>query len=89
MVNILNENQSQLSERFAAPVRDRFSETEHSRSENGLPLINGALANLECTLRNSYDGGDHTIYVGEIENVHLADGNPLLHFRGEYKAIES
>lgn len=84
VVNILSENQEYISALFAAPVPDKFSQTEHTVSKNGLPMIHGALANLECDLRYSYDGGDHTIYVGEIENVHLEDGKPLLHFRGAY-----
>jgi len=88
VVNILSEEQEELSERFAAPIDDKFSETEYTKSANGLPLINGALANLECRLVHSYEGGDHTIYVGEIENVTLAGGNPLIHFRGDYKQIE-
>jgi flavin reductase (DIM6/NTAB) family NADH-FMN oxidoreductase RutF len=87
VVNILQEGQAELSERFAAPLPDRFSETGHVETAGGLPLLKGALANLECSLRHSYDGGDHTIYVGEVERVHLADGRPLLHFRGEYKKI--
>lgn len=88
IVNILSQDQAGLSERFAAPLPDRFSETGHLETENGLPLLKGALANLECSLRYSYDGGDHTIYVGEVKRIHLADGQPLLHFRGEYKRIE-
>jgi flavin reductase (DIM6/NTAB) family NADH-FMN oxidoreductase RutF len=84
VVNILSEDQAHISERFAAPIEDRFGPTECFESESGLPMIAGALANLECRLRYSYDGGDHTIYVGEIENAAVADGNPLLHFRGSY-----
>jgi flavin reductase (DIM6/NTAB) family NADH-FMN oxidoreductase RutF len=88
VVNILHEGQEELSERFAAPIDDKFSETEYTKSAKGLPLINDALANLECRLVHSYEGGDHTIYVGEIENVFIKEGNPLIHFRGDYKGIE-
>jgi flavin reductase (DIM6/NTAB) family NADH-FMN oxidoreductase RutF len=86
-VNILNENQTELSERFSAPIEDRFSETEYYNSTGGLPLLNGALAGMECRLVHSYSGGDHTIYVGEIEAAYIEDGKPLLHFRGEYDRI--
>jgi len=87
-VNVLSENQTELSERFSAPIEDRFSSTEYRSGASGLPLLNGALANLECRLRQSYEGGDHTIYVGEIESVSLNEGQPLLHFRGDYKRME-
>src|ERR1041384_2910231 len=53
-VNILSEEPSELSERFSAPIEDRFSETEYHQNESGLPLLNGALANLECRLVHSY-----------------------------------
>ncbi len=86
-VNILSEDQTELSERFSAPIEDRFSATEYYYGANGLPLLNGALAGMECRLVHSYSGGDHTIYVGEIEAAYVEDGKPLLHFRGEYDRI--
>ncbi len=86
-VNILGETQTELSERFSAPIEDRFSETEYHDGAGGLPLLNGALANMECRLMHSYSGGDHTIYVGEIEAAFFNEGKPLLHFRGEYDRI--
>jgi flavin reductase (DIM6/NTAB) family NADH-FMN oxidoreductase RutF len=86
-VNILREDQAELSERFSAPVEDKFGSTEYHESPDGLPLLNGALANLECRLVHSYDGGDHTVYVGEVENAAMFGGQPLLHFRGDYKRI--
>ncbi len=88
VVNILSQEQEELSERFAAPIDDKFSETEYTKGEMGLPMINGALANMECRLVHSYEGGDHTIYVGEIENISISEGKPLVHFRGDYKGVE-
>lgn len=86
-VNVLSEGQAELSERFSAPIEDRFSSTEYRTGTSGLPLLNGALANLECRLAHSYEGGDHTVYIGEVENVAVTDGSPLLHFRGDYQGI--
>jgi flavin reductase (DIM6/NTAB) family NADH-FMN oxidoreductase RutF len=87
-VNILREDQAELSERFAAPIEDRFSATGCVIGVSGLALIDGALANLECSLVESVAAGDHMIYVGEVEHVTLAGGAPLLHFRGEYSRLE-
>jgi flavin reductase (DIM6/NTAB) family NADH-FMN oxidoreductase RutF len=87
-VNILHEDQAELSERFAAPIEDRFSAVGCVIGASGLALIGGALVNLECALVESIVAGDHTIYVGEVEHVTLADGAPLLHFRGEYGRLE-
>jgi flavin reductase (DIM6/NTAB) family NADH-FMN oxidoreductase RutF len=88
VVNILREDQEHVSELFAAPVPDRFSEARYIESQHGVPVIEGALANLECDLRYSHEGGDHTIYVGEITDAHMSDdGAPLIHFRGGYQKL--
>jgi flavin reductase (DIM6/NTAB) family NADH-FMN oxidoreductase RutF len=50
-------------------------------------MLTDALATLECRITFSYHGGDHSIFVGQVENVNVAEGSPLLYFRGEYGAI--
>jgi flavin reductase (DIM6/NTAB) family NADH-FMN oxidoreductase RutF len=52
--------------------------------ESGTPVLQNALANLDCSVVNAYDGGDHTIFVGEVREVIVAEGAPLLYFRGRY-----
>lgn len=86
-VNILANNQKNLSEQFATPLPDKFANVRYYESSTGVPLLNGALANLECRLKHSYDGGDHTIFVGEVENATLNEGDPLLHFLGNYESL--
>ena len=41
---------------------------EHELTDNGTPLLNGCLASMECSVKEMYEGGDHTIFVGQIEN---------------------
>ena len=89
VVNILRENQQNLSNHFASTSDDKFAGVEYRAGIAEIPVLAGALANLECRLRDSYDGGDHTIYVGEIENAIVNDGNPLLYFHGNYREIEN
>ncbi|HEX8637330.1 MAG TPA: flavin reductase family protein [Pyrinomonadaceae bacterium] len=89
VVNILSENQQNLSNHFALPSDDKFAGVDFRAGIEEIPVLNGALVNLECRLRNSYEGGDHTIYVGEIENAVVNDGNPLLYFHGNYREIEN
>jgi flavin reductase (DIM6/NTAB) family NADH-FMN oxidoreductase RutF len=50
-------------------------------------VLHGALAYLECRLRTAEDAGDHTIFIAEVEDVVVRDGDPLLFFRGKYRAI--
>ncbi|MDQ1745933.1 MAG: flavin reductase [Frankiaceae bacterium] len=53
----------------------------------GAPLLDGSLAWLEFRTWATYDGGDHTIVVGEVVGMELgADGEPLLYFRSSYRA---
>jgi flavin reductase (DIM6/NTAB) family NADH-FMN oxidoreductase RutF len=46
--------------------------------------LDGTIANLECRLVFAYEGGDHTIFIGEIEKAIVREGKPLLYFQGNY-----
>jgi flavin reductase (DIM6/NTAB) family NADH-FMN oxidoreductase RutF len=83
-VNILEEDQELMSRRFASKDDDRFNGTAYRESADGTPLIEGALATLECRVVHAYPGGDHTIIVGEVESTSVGDGRPLAYFRGGY-----
>ena len=87
VVNILDQTQVELSERFASPIPEKFEDVEISLNIDGLPVLSGCLANLECRTSQSFEGGDHTIFVGEIENVSIGEGDPLLYFRSDYRQI--
>jgi flavin reductase (DIM6/NTAB) family NADH-FMN oxidoreductase RutF len=84
IVNILNADQRDLSEQFAAPAADKFRDREFEAGLEGIPRLKTALAAIECRLNAAHDGGDHTIFVGLVEHVTARDGDPLLYFRGEY-----
>ena len=87
VVNFLRSSQSDLSERFAAQLSDKFEGLDFRHGIDGVPILEGCIANLECLLSNSYDGGDHTIFVGEVENVEIGDGEPLIYFHSNYGSI--
>ena len=86
-VNILAEGQEDLSARFASRDVDRFNGIECAEGACGSPLIEGALAHIECRVVAAHPGGDHTIYVGEVESTRVNDGNPLAYFRGRYSRL--
>jgi len=54
------------------------------RTAHGTPVLHGALAYLECSLRHAEDAGDHTIFIAEVEDVVVREGEPLLYFRRRY-----
>ena len=91
-INVLSEHQRAISEHYAQPDRDparaeqeagaRFDRTPH-----GTPVLQGALAYLECRLQSAQDAGDHTIFIAEVEDVVVRSGKPLLYFQAGYRAI--
>lgn len=88
VVNILREGDAAISERFASLHEDKFAGIDITPGLDGVPIINGALAVLECRVKFSYHGGDHSIFVGEVLNVKVDNGKPLLYFRSHYGRFE-
>ena len=88
VVNVLNEEQARLSEHFASHIADKFDGIEYSETEDGIPILDDALVNLECRLVYMHEGGDHTIFVGEIQKAKVKDGKPLLYFHRNYRKLE-
>jgi flavin reductase (DIM6/NTAB) family NADH-FMN oxidoreductase RutF len=86
-VNILGEDQETLSRRFASKEPNRFEGVGYKEGVSGSPLLDHALATLECKVVDNYAGGDHTIVVGEVEAAALTDNKPLLYFRGGYAKL--
>lgn len=88
VVNILHEEQVTLSERFAEPAADKFGNIDAEDGPDGIPVLKDALASLKCRLVHTYEGGDHTIFVGEVESVTVGDGVPLIYSQGDYAGIK-
>lgn len=87
VVNILEVGQELLSRRFADQHDDRFAGVGYHRSPDGLVLLDGALAHIECDRHATYPGGDHTIVLGRVVGGATADGHPLLYYRGGYATL--
>ena len=87
-VNILREEQRDLSVRFSAQLSDRWDGVESDLWETGAPILRGCLATVECMTDAVHDGGDHIILVGRV--IRLAserDGRPLLYYSGRYATL--
>lgn len=89
VVNILNAEQREISEHFASQIENKFDTTDFETGIDGIPVLLGCLATLECRVTNAFDGGDHSIFVGEVEKASVNDGDPILYFRGDYRAISA
>ena len=86
-VNVLSEEQEGLSRKFAVSGGDKFQGVAYRTGANGVPILDGMLAYLECKLYATYDGGDHTLFLGEIEQAETREVKPLLFYRGGYRSL--
>lgn len=84
-VNILGSEAERMARRFAAWEIDRkFDGLAYHEEQSGSPILDDALAWVDCRLHGEYDGGDHTIFVGEVLAGDAVEGSPLLYYRGGY-----
>ena len=89
-VNILGENQSELSNRFAwVKDEDRFAMGTWSTAVTGAPVLTDALAWLDCRIHARYPAGSHTIYVGAVEasTVPTQEAPPLIYWNRGYRKL--
>jgi flavin reductase (DIM6/NTAB) family NADH-FMN oxidoreductase RutF len=87
-VNILATDQEALARRFSTLDGDRFDGVGYVRGQTGVAVIDEVLAVLECRRVHAIEGGDHTIFVGEVETAHARAATPLLYYRGGYAQLE-
>jgi len=89
-VNLLASPQGQIAWAFAGRQTAVVHDFPHYLSSGGLPILDGALAFLGCRLVNELDGGDHSIYLGEVEELSLSPQprEPLIFFRGLMGSLE-
>jgi flavin reductase (DIM6/NTAB) family NADH-FMN oxidoreductase RutF len=87
-VNILTKSQEHLSRRFATRDIDKFVGVALREGQLGMPLLDGALASIECKLHQTLPGGDHTIFVGEVMDAEVREGSPLLYYRRGYHELK-
>lgn len=93
-VSVLHESQRQVAGRFAMKGRlsDRllFEDLPHRHGEVcGAPLVDGALATLECRTQQRVEAGDHTLVIGHVLKACLADRaeGPLTYYKGRYRHL--
>lgn len=88
VVNVLGEDQRDLSTRFASRQQERWDGVSWEAWASGVPVLAGCQANFECSVAAVHDGGDHRIFVGHVERMTCAEaGKPLLYWRGDYAKV--
>ena len=86
-INILGEEQEELSSRFARKSEDRFENLDWKPGPFGAPILAGTLAVLEGKITEFIEAGDHRIIIAEVSRAEGRDGRPLLYFASGYQAL--
>jgi flavin reductase len=91
-LSVLAADQQELAECFAQPTTadklKRFCDAAWHEAETGSPILEDALAYFDCRLTARHDGGDHTVFLGEIVAAgYREDADPLLWYGSEYRAL--
>jgi flavin reductase (DIM6/NTAB) family NADH-FMN oxidoreductase RutF len=88
-VNILAAHQEAIARRFSVPdAEQRFEGLGFTRGQSGGAVLEDVLASIECRVVGSAAGGDHTIFMGEVEAANVRQDSPLLYYRGGYSQLE-
>jgi len=83
-INILADDQREISGLFASRSADKFDNAAWHYNEQNVPLIDGALANFSCAQHRLVDAGDHIILIGRVIDLEMTDGKPLGYYKGAY-----
>ena len=84
VVNILADDQVEVSNRFARGSTDKFAGCPTVPGLGGVPLIEGCAAYLECRRMDSFPGGDHVVFLGQVERIERTGRQPLVFGGGRY-----
>jgi flavin reductase (DIM6/NTAB) family NADH-FMN oxidoreductase RutF len=85
-VNVLTEPQDELALHFAGKPMQDAPDWERPHPELA-PQLTGSLATIRCAPWRSYDGGDHVLYLGEVRDFTLTEGDPLVFYLGAFRHL--
>lgn len=92
-VNILGAHQEKVSQLFAkkaAPERGKLRGQPFHLGKTGAPVLEDCLAFIECRVATVLEGGDHSIFLGEVVDMGIVkEGEPLLFYRARYRTLSS
>lgn len=86
-VNLLREDQEDLSRHFSEPGEDRFEGVEIEYTDTGTPLLPGCVGYLLCRVAQVVEAGDHDVVLAQVEDCRAHGGNPLVFFLGGYRRL--
>jgi flavin reductase (DIM6/NTAB) family NADH-FMN oxidoreductase RutF len=92
-VNILSAAQQNVSDVFAGRTgvdgSQRFNGVDFTTAVTGAPILSGCIGYFDCRVVDKFPGGDHVIFVGQVEAAEQFDGEPLLFYAGRYRELKA
>ena len=88
-INILKAEQQEISNQFAGATsqEERFANVNWHEGVTGSPVIDDALASIECTVIQQVLAGTHWVIIGEVQSVNCRSGEPLLYYNSSYREL--
>ena len=84
-MSILDTGQTEIAKHFASPPESRGKlDPKHVTRLSDTPVINGAIAAMECRVSAAHKAGDHTVFIAEVEAIEVAGGEPLVWFQRQF-----
>ena len=89
-INILREDQQPIAEYYARPPGQRTGDVNVSFSftERGSATVNGCLVAIDCHVFSEHSAGDHTIFIGEVDELKVNPGKPLMFFESGFRPLD-
>jgi flavin reductase (DIM6/NTAB) family NADH-FMN oxidoreductase RutF len=92
-VSILAQGQQDLADRFAGRVPDaanRFQDVDHRITGLGNPIPEGCIAFLDCLVTETYEAGNHSILIGQVQDLEIVQSaSPLVYYDRDYRELKS
>ncbi len=87
-VNLLHEEQKDVSNLFASKSADKFAAIAHDRVHTGAPILSDCLTWFDCTVHQRVEAGDHLVLIGQVRAFGTSPSAPLAFCRGRYAAVK-
>lgn len=85
-ISMLSESQEELSSYFARQIEIDYD--VKFLDQSGVPVIEGALANLSCETIQEVEAGDHKIVIAKVKDIAINEGDPVLYFGSNYRYLK-
>ncbi len=87
-VNVLADDQEDVSRVFASKASDKFAELAWRPSGNGAPFLEGSLVSIDCDVDDVIESGDHFVVIAAVTHLDVHhEGHPLIFYRGGYGRV--